>query len=301
MKKISIIIITILMLSLITIPVMAADAVTTSLSLSGSEIKQEQEVTVTVKVNGITATGTKALSGKISFDKNILEFKSHEFVNGWAGAVSTDGTSFTVYTSSSTSIEQIVKLTFKVKASATVGSTTINVNNITLALEEGNGDPESEIQVSGSSASLKVVSNVTETKQLSSIRIEKVPTKVSYVEGEKFDKAGIQIIATYSDGSTKTIEDYTVIDGENLKANQETVTIRYVEGGVTKEIKQNITVKKKTSSEQTQNPATPKDPTTSTDKEHAKTGLESTILTTGIIMLILFSIVFYRKYRNIDI
>lgn len=301
MKRISIIIITILMLSLITVPVIAANAVTTSLSLSGSEFKQGQEVTVTVRVNGITSSGTKALSGKISFDKDVLEYKKGEFLNGWNGQFSTDGTGFAAYISSSEGIEQVLKLTFKVKSSAAIGSSTISVGSVSLALEEGNGDPENEIQVSGNSASVNVVSSVTEEKILSSIRIEKVPTKVSYVEGEKFDKTGIQIIATYSDGSTSIIEDYTVIDGESLKANQETVTIRYVEGGVEKEIKQNITVKKKDSSDQTPSNSTPADPTTSTDKEHAQTGLESTIVTSGIIMLILFSVVFYRKYRNIDI
>lgn len=230
MKKISIIIITILMLSLITIPVMAAETATTSLSLSGSEIKQGQEVTVTVKVNGITATGTKALGGKISFDKDVLEYQKSEFLSGWTGAVSTDGTSFTVYTSSTTSIEQVVKLTFKVKSSATIGSTTIKVNNVTLALEEGNGDPENEIEVSGSSASLKVVSNVAQ---------------------------------------------------EDPKPNND----------------QN----NQNQNNQSPKPGASQDPTTSTDKEHADTGLESTILTVAIIMLTLFSVVSYRKYRNINI
>ena len=238
MKKISIIIITILMLSLITIPVMAADAVTTSLSLSGSEIKQSQEVTVTVKVNGITSSGTKALGGKISFDKNILEYQKSEFLSGWTGAVSTDGTSFTVYTSSSTSIEQVVKLTFKVKSSATIGSTKVSVSNVTLALEEGNGDPENEIQVSGSEASFKVVSSET--------------------------------------------QDQNNQDQNNQNQN-------------------NQNQNNQNQNNQTVKPGTNSDPTTSTNKQHAQTGLESTILTTGIIMLILFSIVFYRKYRNIEI
>lgn len=240
MKKISIIIIAMLMLSLIAIPVMAADAVTTSLSLSGSEIKQEQEITVTVKVNGITSSGTKALSGKISFDKEVLEYQKGEFLNGWAGQFSTDGTGFAAYTNSSTSIEQVLKLTFKVKSSAKIASTTIRVNNVTLALEEGNGDPENEIQVSGSEASFKVVSSATQ-------------------------------------------------DQNNQNQNNQNQN------------NQNQNNQNQNQNNQSQKPGTSQDPTTSTNKEHPKTGLESTIVTTGIIMLILFSVVFYRKYRNIEI
>lgn len=42
------------------------------------------------------------------------------------------------------------------------------------------------------------------------IEISKMPNRVEYVEGEKFDKEGMVVNAVYSDGSRKEITDYTV-------------------------------------------------------------------------------------------
>ena len=50
------------------------------------------------------------------------------------------------------------------------------------------------------------------------------------------------VTATYSDGSTATVTGYTVTDGENLTAGKTSVTISYIEGGITKTTTQTITV-----------------------------------------------------------
>lgn len=70
------------------------------------------------------------------------------------------------------------------------------------------------------------------------LRIKTPPTKISYVEGQSFDKTGMVIEATYKDGTTKPISDYTIENGNNLKANQTQVNISYGE----KTIAQSITV-----------------------------------------------------------
>lgn len=70
------------------------------------------------------------------------------------------------------------------------------------------------------------------------LKIKTPPTKTSYFEGENFDKSGMVIEATYKDGTTKTISDYTIENGNNLKADQAQVNISYGE----KEIAQPITV-----------------------------------------------------------
>ena len=52
----------------------------------------------------------------------------------------------------------------------------------------------------------------------------------------------MKITATYNDGSTKEITNYTVTDGANLTVGKTSVTISYTENGVTKEVTQGITV-----------------------------------------------------------
>lgn len=71
-----------------------------------------------------------------------------------------------------------------------------------------------------------------------SISITTPPTKTSYKAGEDFDKTGMVITATYSNGDTREITDYEITDGADLKNGQTSVTISY-EG---KEVTQAITV-----------------------------------------------------------
>ncbi len=82
-------------------------------------------------------------------------------------------------------------------------------------------------------------------KALTSIEITTAPAKTTYIEGQNFDATGMKVIATYNNGSTKEITNYTVTDGNNLTVNKTTVTISYTENNVTKTVSQAITVSKK--------------------------------------------------------
>lgn len=79
-------------------------------------------------------------------------------------------------------------------------------------------------------------------KELSGLRINKRPNKRYYIPGNDFEREGMIVAAVYSDGSLREIDDYIVLDGENLQSGQETVTLSYTEDGVTKTTKQNIKV-----------------------------------------------------------
>ena len=85
--------------------------------------------------------------------------------------------------------------------------------------------------------------NAEEPIELQSIEISTPPTNTEYTEGEKFDTKGMKVTATYSDLTTKEVTDYKVLDGDNLYYGQSSVTISYTENEITKEVKQNITVK----------------------------------------------------------
>ncbi len=84
-----------------------------------------------------------------------------------------------------------------------------------------------------------------ESKTLSKISIKSAPSKTKYIQGQNFDASGMVVVAAYTDGTTATVTDYTVTDGENLKAGKTSVKISYTENGITKTVNQSITVEAK--------------------------------------------------------
>ncbi len=117
--------------------------------------------------------------------------------------------------------------------------------------------PQGYGKVEGLNTRLKVDVIVRNT-QLESIALTKLPTRVNYAIGETFDPTGLVVTATYSDKSTKDVTKEVQItagskaltpdDGTALTGEQ-TVTISFTEGGITRKIEQKITVI---------NPSTPK-------------------------------------------
>ena len=85
--------------------------------------------------------------------------------------------------------------------------------------------------------SVKQTINV-EKNSVTGLKIKTAPTKTEYKEGENFDATGMVVEATYKDGTSKEVTDYTIENGNNLKANQTQVTITYGEI----KIEQNITI-----------------------------------------------------------
>lgn len=62
---------------------------------------------------------------------------------------------------------------------------------------------------------------------LDNIEITTQPTKTVYTEGEKFDPTGMVVTATYTDSSTKVIEDYTYAPADELTADVTEITVTY--------------------------------------------------------------------------
>ena len=62
---------------------------------------------------------------------------------------------------------------------------------------------------------------------VTSIAITKQPNKLTYVEGEVFDKTGMEVTATYSDNTAKVITNYNVDKTEALKLTDTIITIAY--------------------------------------------------------------------------
>ncbi|MCM1271982.1 MAG: leucine-rich repeat domain-containing protein [Clostridium sp.] len=70
------------------------------------------------------------------------------------------------------------------------------------------------------------------------IKITTPPTKTKYTVGDKFDKKGMVVQVTYSDGTTKNVTDYKVSTTAALKKTDKAITVTY--GTCT--VKQAITV-----------------------------------------------------------
>ena len=79
-------------------------------------------------------------------------------------------------------------------------------------------------------------------RELQSIAITSLPTKTTYAQGENFDKTGMVVTATYSDGSKKSVTDYTVEGGSSLAAGATSVTIKYAELDNVRQTTQTVTV-----------------------------------------------------------
>ena len=77
---------------------------------------------------------------------------------------------------------------------------------------------------------------------LVSIAIKTPASKLEYSVGEKFDPMGMEIEATYGNGSKHIVTDYTITPAGELTKDDTSVTISYTEGDVTQSVTQAITV-----------------------------------------------------------
>ena len=78
--------------------------------------------------------------------------------------------------------------------------------------------------------------------RLSKIEIISPPTKTSYKHGEQFSSAGMTVRATYSNGATKMVTDFTCLPSRALKFTDEKITVVYAENGITRSAEQSISV-----------------------------------------------------------
>ena len=65
--------------------------------------------------------------------------------------------------------------------------------------------------------------------KVAGIEVAEPPKNTQYIEGQNFNEDGMKINAIYANGFTKEVTEYEIKDGENLKANQQNVTIEYEE------------------------------------------------------------------------
>ena len=121
-----------------------------------------------------------------------------------------------------------------------------SANNVYMNLVAEEDDPsrvyeftlEASINVSLYSGSSSGNITITETEQprayVTSISVTTPPTKTVYADGGKaFDKTGMIVTATYENGTTADVTNYSVLGGDAISATTPYVVISYTELGKT--------------------------------------------------------------------
>lgn len=260
-----------------------------------------EKVTVTVD----WTQGMQAAVFKVKYDASKLTFNSSNIAPSYyntetAGIVSVNWAS----------LEEIdfTKMTFEFTTKA-AGKTTISVEEPSFA----NGNLERPSSYDTTTAGAKEITINAKVEQqpvtLNSISITKTPTRNTYIAGEKFETTGMEITATYTDGSKKIVTNYTVSPSVALKETDTKVTISYTENGVTKTVDQKITIiGKANTNTNTNTPSTGTNTSTTTNKDNTtadgkmpQTGAEQTVVFAIVTLAVLGTLGFvgYRRLSDI--
>lgn len=98
-----------------------------------------------------------------------------------------------------------------------------------------------EVTKSGDNIVLAYTFGALPAKEVQSIKITTPPTKTNYIEGQTFDPAGMEVEATYDDGTKGNVTEFTCTPSGELATSDTEITVS-VEGKTTK---QTISVAKK--------------------------------------------------------
>ena len=207
-------------------------------------LKAGEEVLITLSlknISNLTGNGITNITTTIKYDTNIFEeITDGDITSSLLKIYNDNDSTHELSFTTSNAIKEDTELAiikFKVKESVSNTSTTIKFTNTNVSESGG-----SLVQISDSEVTLQIgLSNIPEAK-LTKIEITKKPTKIAYKIGEKFDPTGMEVTATYDDGKTVKVTDYTYAPITELKETDTVVTITYKEGTITKTAEQKITV-----------------------------------------------------------
>ena len=110
-------------------------------------------------------------------------------------------------------------------------NTALGMSNTTITISYTEGD-----------VTKTATQTITVAKVLDHIAVTTPPSRTSYFSGESFSTSGMVVTAYYTDDSSAAVSGYTYSPTGALAAGNNTITISYSEGGVTKTTTQAITV-----------------------------------------------------------
>ena len=181
-----------------------------------------QSVTVTYQRAGIQKTTTVAVAVR-TLDHIAVTTAPTKTAYNYGETFNPAGMVVTAYYTDDTS-RAVTGYTY-----SPTGALAMNNTTITISYSEG-------------SVTEQTTQAITVSKVLDSIEITTPPTKTAYFSGETFNPAGMVVTAHYNDGSSAAVSGYTYSPNGALAAGNNTITVSYSEGGVTKTDTQAITV-----------------------------------------------------------
>lgn len=310
-KLIPIIIIALLLFAMSS--VFAADK-TLVLETDSDKISQGEETPIVLSIDESNQKELGVISGTIKLSEN-LELTKCEGLNGWKVTLNSQTGEFKALKEEGAKAEEILNLTVKAKQTAQADSTeSVTIESLNVTTIEYEKSEQETLKANFT------VEAETETDEITmtGLEIATPPTKTQYNVGEKFDATGMVVIVRYSDGTKKTIKDYTVLPATALTANDTKVSIYYTEGEVTKSADQKITVssgvKDAPGEDNSKGGTTGGDNTTGgssttdtkTDNSKANkaitnAGLQNIIVPALVVIIIVSAIGYtqYKKYKNI--
>lgn len=263
-------------------------------SLEGdSSVTAGESGTLLVKVN--YEDGISGIQGKVEYTGNITGVKI-EAINGFTFYGYEEGdTSFIAVASGETQEAKAVKITYT--TSTKEGTGTITLKQIKIS--DKNDATNSAVDATKSINIVANNENPPVNVSLESITITKIPTKIKYLEGEKFDKTGMEVTAKYSNGVERIVTDYTVEPDGALSVNDKIVTISLTKNGVTKTAEQEIIVTKSQAVDNNNNNNGKGESDKAIPQTGSYEGIVVATIATGIAIL---SVVLYfknKKYKGI--
>ena len=181
-----------------------------------------QSVTVTYQRAGVQKTTTVAVAVR-TLDHIAVTTAPTKTAYNYGETFNPAGMVVTAYYTDDTS-RAVTGYTY-----SPTGALAMNNTTITISYSEG-------------SVTEQTTQAITVSKVLDSIEITTPPTKTAYFSGETFNPAGMVVTAHYNDGSSAAVSGYTYSPSGALAAGNNTITVSYSEGGVTKTDTQAITV-----------------------------------------------------------
>ena len=181
-----------------------------------------QSVTITYVRAGVTKTATVAVAVR-TLDHIAVTTPPSKTAYKYGETFQPAGMVVTAYYTDETS-RAVTGYTY-----SPTGALAMNNTTITISYSEG-------------SVTEQTIQAITVSKVLDSIEITTPPTKTAYFSGETFNPAGMVVTAHYNDGSSAAVSGYTYSPNGALAAGNNTITVSYSEGGVTKTDTQAITV-----------------------------------------------------------
>lgn len=274
------------------------------LIIEGQEEAKTEETQI-LKVLLYSQQKIFSLSGIIQKNEYITNMKFIE-QNGWKIKYNSVTGEFDLEKTGGVQTEEILNI--EITTSDKEGKGEITLTNIKMMTEDAEMIKFDDVQ-----NSIQIQKPVI----LTGIKIIKNPDKLVYTVGEEFDKQGMEILAEYSNGTSKKITNYTYSPSESLKINDNKIVISYAEEGITQkvelEIKVNNVPEKKDNnaenmdnadnynSENTNDSGNKKDSTIA-NTELPKAGFEKKIICIGVIVIstaAIYLYLFIKKYKNI--